>query len=444
MASGTAVAPIKTSAPVIVAPPLRVSFSWTLAGNIVYSGCNWAMITVLAKLGSSAVIGQFALGLAIVAPVFMLTNLQLRGIQVTDSRSEFEFADYFTLRCVATAMGLATVFAIVSVSHYDRATSIIILLVAIGKVVESLSDVVAGLLQKLERLDQIAWSLMMKGLASLSVFAIVFAKFRNLSEAVAAMVAIWILVLVSYEFRLARRAIGHGTAWLRFNPGTLRQLGFVSLPLGAVMALGSLYTNIPRYALQHYQGAGLLGIFASLTYLGTASTFLINALGQSASARLSKMFAERQFDGFKSLLRKFILIGVGIGIVGIPAGLLFGRCALSLLYRPEYANYLNVFLMIIATTSVLAVASFLGYGLTAARCFKTQLIVIGSSTVLTALLSFLLIPRLGLMGAAYALFVASITQAVGFTILLGAALRSARKTSAAPCVGSNKLQAVVI
>ena len=48
----------------VVAPALRVTFAWTLAGNVVYAGCQWGMISILAKLGSAAGVGQFALGLA--------------------------------------------------------------------------------------------------------------------------------------------------------------------------------------------------------------------------------------------------------------------------------------------------------------------------------------------------------------------------------------------
>jgi len=413
--------------PKVIEPPLRISFSWTLAGTAVYSACNWGMITVLAKLGSPAVVGQLALGLAIAAPVFMLTNLQLRGIQATDSRSEFDFEDYFTLRCLGTALGFVAVIVIVLFSRYDLATSLVVLLVAAGKAVESMSDVVAGLLQKIERLDQVALSLIIKGCLSLSAFAIVFARRRSLSEAVAAMVLTWLLVLVAYEFRVARQATGPKGAWLRFRPSTLRQLTLLSLPLGTVMAMGSLSTNIPRYVLQHYQGAGRLGIFASLAYLGTASTFLINALGQSASARLSRLFAERQFDKFKALLRKFAFIGLAIGVVCIPVAVFCGRYALSVLYRPEYGDYLNVFLVTIATTSIVAVASFLGYGLTAARCFRMQVVVIGASTTVTGVFSFWLIPGFGLMGAAFAIFAGSSIQVAGFATLLAVVLRAAQK-----------------
>ena len=138
------------------------------------------------------------------------------------------------------------------------------------------------------------------------------------------------------------------------------------------------------------------------------------------------MFADRQFEAFTSLLRKFALLGALIGVVGVPAGAVFGRMALSMLYRPEYANYLNVFLIVIATTSVLAVASFLGYGVTAARSFKMPMLVNGATTLTTAMLSLLLVPRFGLMGAAIALLLAALVQVVGFVVLMKMALRKAR------------------
>jgi O-antigen/teichoic acid export membrane protein len=427
MASGTAVSPVKTSAPTVAAP-LRVAFSWVLAGNVIYYGCQWAMLSVLAKLGSAAVVGQFALGLAVAAPVFMFTNLQLRGVEATDSRSEFAFADYFTLRCLATCLGFAVIVGIVFFSRYDHHTAVIVLLVAGAKVVEALSDVVLGLMQKNERLDQLAGSLIFKGVASIIVFTAVFWRTRSLVAAVAAMGLTWLVVFLSYDFRIARRTIGPDQHLFRINEQSLHKLVLLSLPLGVVMSLMSLNTNIPRYLVEHYLGHGQLGIFASLAYVATASSLVINALGQSAAARLSRMFAAQQFDGFAKLIKKFILLGALIGVAGVPAALLFGRMVLTFLYRSEYADSFNVFITIIATTSLFAMAAFLGYGLTAARCFKRQMIGVGAATLATLSLAPILVPRFGLMGAAFTLLAGAFVQLIGFALLLASRLHIARQT----------------
>ena len=327
MSTGLAISHQKLEATSIVAKPLRVAFSWTLAGNAVYYACQWGMLSVLAKLGSAAVVGRFALGMAITAPVFMFTNLQLRGVQATDSRSEFEFADYFTLRCLATSLGFGTVVAVALLSRYDRSTLCVVVLVAGAKLVESLSDVVAGLMQKVERLDQLAISLMIKGIASITAFTAIFWTLRSLAASVLAIGLTWLMVFLLYDFRLARKAIGAGAKMLKLNSQILGKLVVLSLPLGIVMALMSLNTNFQDMCSSTTWGKSKLGIFASLAYLGTAASLIINALGQSAAARLSRMFADRQFEAFTSLLRKFAMLGALIGVIGVPAGgFLGGSC----------------------------------------------------------------------------------------------------------------------
>jgi O-antigen/teichoic acid export membrane protein len=389
----------------------------------------WGMVLVLAKIGSPKIVGQFALGMAVAAPVFMFTNLQLRAVQATDSWSEFEFADYFTLRCLATIVGFTTIIILIFASRFDRVTSSVVLLVAGAKVVESLSDVVAGLLQRIERLDQVAMCLMFKGIVSLIAFGATFWRFRNLAAALLAMGLVWLLVFITYELHLVKQALRKHSVLFRFNIAVLKRLSVLSLPLGFVMALGSLYTNIPRYVLEHYMGPRELGIFASLAYLGTSAGIVITALGQSASARLSRMFAERQFDAFTALIRKFVLFGVLLGIIGVPLGSLAGRQLISILYRSEYANYVNVFLVMIATTSVVAVASFLGYGVTSARSFKMPVLIAGASVAATALFSLLLIPKFGLMGATLALLIASVVQAIGLALLMNFEISRSRQAT---------------
>src|ERR1035441_9419646 len=107
-------------------PSLRANFAWTFAGNMIYAGCQWGMLSVLAKLGSPSIVGQFTLGLAVSAPVFMFTNLQLRAVQATDVNAETGFADYFTLRLLATLLGLAVIVALLPFAGASPAVGIVV------------------------------------------------------------------------------------------------------------------------------------------------------------------------------------------------------------------------------------------------------------------------------------------------------------------------------
>ena len=387
------------------------------------------MLSILAKHGSASLVGQFALGLAIAAPVFMFTSLQLRSVQATDARAEYSFADYFTLRVIASLGGLLFILILDMASKYDFRTRAVICLVALAKGVESLSDVAAGLLQKEEKLDRAAISLMIRGVGSLAAFGSVFAFFSSLVLAIAAMVIVWAGVFLVYDLKLISQILGISERLWRFDAFTVRRLVVTSLPLGIVMTLISLNLNVPRYIIQHYLGTAELGIFASLAYMLIAVNLVVQALGQSVTTRLSRMFALSQFREFGSLMVKLACFGGSLALIGVPLALFFGRLVLSILYRPEYGTHSSVLAVMVASAGVGAIGSFLGYGMTAARSFRAQVPAIAVSTIVGILSSLALIPRFGLMGAAESLLLSAITLTVACFVLLRFALRVAVTTA---------------
>jgi O-antigen/teichoic acid export membrane protein len=404
-------------------PSLTTNFAWTLGGSAIYTGCQWGILAVLAKKGSSAVVGVFALGLAISAPVFMFTNLQLRAVQATDAQSQYRFAEYFTLRSVSILLGLVFIGIFCLSSGYDRETLVVIACISIAKAFESWSDVIAGLLQKHERLDLASRALSLRGALSLGIFAAVFAKTHSLSRACASLAIVWAGVVCAYDMRLARRSLTKEEVFLSGRWSRIWQLIKTSIPLGVVMTLVSLNVNLPRYILQHSLGSEQLGIFASLAYLVTAANLLIFALGQSASARLSRMFAENELDQFRSVVLKLVLFGAVIGAGCTIAAFVCGRPILTMLYGPVYADHQGLLLVLAITAGIGAIGSFLGFAVTAAQSFRPQVPVIAAMTATTLLLSWILIQKLGLIGAGIALLASSLVQLVGFAAVMHLALR---------------------
>jgi O-antigen/teichoic acid export membrane protein len=423
----------------VAMPSLRTTFAWTLAGNVVYALCQWGMISGLAKLGTPAAVGQFALALAITAPVFMLTNLFLRGIQATDVRGDFVFSSYFTLRLIGTGAGLAIVIGILALSHRGLATCGVVLFVAAAKAVESFTDVIAGLLQKHERLDQVAVSMVLKGLCSLAAFSIVYLRWHSVVYASAALCAAWLAVFAAYDLQVARKILGRGDRYLAWDGDAIRRLSKLAAPVGIVMALVSLNANIPRYAVDKYRGSSELGIFAALAYLVVAVGLIVNALGQSAIVRMSRSFAAGDTRQFVRLLSRMSMLGIGLAAVGMVPATLFGRTALRLIYGPVYASHLGLLLILIATSGLTATASFLGCGMSAARHFREQLPVTIATVATCATFAYLLTPRMGLTGAAIAISLSAVTQIVGSLIVLTKAIRKA-KAQASPSETASSLE----
>jgi O-antigen/teichoic acid export membrane protein len=402
---------------------LRSNFSWTFAGNVVYTGCQWGMLMVLAKLGSPERVGQFALGLAVTAPTTMFSNLHLRALQATDARREYRFGHYLALRLATTALALLVIAGMAY--GYRLEMALVILAIGLSKAFESLSDVVYGLLQAHERMDWIALSMMIKGPLSLVALGTTICLTKSIVWGALALAGSWGLLLIAYDIPNGTRLLDQGEPFLpRWDVPALARLAWLALPLGIVMMMISLNANIPRYFIEHYRGERELGIFAAVACLMVAGNTVVSALGQSASPRLARYYAEGDRRAFCRLLLQLAGLGAGIGAVGLFLALIAGREILNILYKPEYADHADLFAWLMVAAMVSNVASLLGYGMTAARYFRSQLPLSGFCGAVLALACLGLVPRFGLIGAAWASLGAVIFQLVGSVAINAHALRA--------------------
>jgi len=408
---------------------LRANFTWTLVGNTIYAGCQWGILVVLAKLGSSELIGKFALALAITAPIFMFTNLQLRAVQATDATQSFAFGDYLGLRLVATSLGALAVIVIVLGTHLMWETALVVLGVGCAKTFEAISDVYYGLFQWHERMDRIAISLILRGVGGLAALSLGLYITGDLFWAVAGLAATWAIVLPLYDIptcvRLLRASTMHkeNSPKPAIVPRKLARLTWLALPLGIVMLLISLNTNIPRYFIEHYLSTSELGIFAALSYLMVAGNTVVAALGQAVSPRMARSYAQRNAPVFRSLLILLVGTGVVLGTGSVLVALVAGKQILTLLYRPEYARYTDVFLFLMLAAGIGYVAALLGHTMTAVRYFRMQIPLFVATTAVALIACTALIQGHGLLGASVALILAMTFQLIGSAVIVLIAVR---------------------
>jgi O-antigen/teichoic acid export membrane protein len=391
-------------------PSLRKNFAWTMAGNGTYFACQAGWLMVLAKLGGPAMVGRFAIGLAVCAPVVMFTRLQLRDIQATDARDEYRFGDYLSLRLTSVAVGSGVIAAIALLSGYTRPDVLTMLAIAAFRAVEGVSDVVYGLLQKWERFDLVSRSLMIKGPASVVALGSVFYLTGSLALGAVGIAAAWMGLLLLYDARNARRLmrvhqltedLRPGSLWSRGRVRAAGRLVWLALPLGFVALLDSLNQNVPRYAIQHYLGNEQLGFFAVMAYVVVAGNMVVSALANSAQPRLSRRYLHN-IGAFRRLVWKLVQFGLALGAVAVIMVILLGRPFLAVFYTPEFAEHADAFVWIMLAAGVGFVARFLVYSMTAARYLRAQAPLYAAVLAVVAALSWRLVPAHGLNGAAWA------------------------------------------
>jgi O-antigen/teichoic acid export membrane protein len=397
---------------------LRSNFAWTFAGNAVYAAGQWALLSAVAKLGSSEMLGQYALAIAITAPVGMLSHLNLRAVIATDVTGKHPFGDYLAVRLGATLAGLAAIAVLALAVSRDATVRLVILGVGVALSAENVSDSFYGALQRRERMDRIARSMILRAALSVPALAGVLWLTGSIVAATAALAVARIAALLLYDVRSGESA----ARTTRSN-----QLAIVrtALPLGIVLMLVTLNSNLPRYAIERDFGTGELGAFAAAASFLTGGNTVVNALGQSATPRLARYFASGDRRGFRRLTLQLTAISAGLGTAGIAGALVLGGWLLRIAYRAEFAQYTGLLVAVMVAAIPIYMASSLGYAITSVRAFDAQLPLFGAVVAACASASWLLVPRLGLMGAPVALGFAACVQAAGELLILTRAFRRA-------------------
>ena len=401
------------------------NFAWMFWGNTIYSLCQWALVVFLAKFGNVEMVGKYSLALAITAPIFMFTNLQLRAVQIADVRNEFKFNTYFSLRVYSSLLGVFISLGILLLCNYQWETRLTIFIIGVAKGIESVSDIFWGLQQKNERMDFVAKSMLLRGVISVIGFTSAIYVTGSIVVGSLALTLSWGLVLLFYDIsnmKLTGKeptnekifAISRG----EYQIDPIMKLIRKTLPLGAALALVSLNANIPRYFVEYYLGEGSLGIFSALLYLMIPGSLILNSMGQSISPQMAKMVYENNFSRYRHYLINIVVVGGMISLIALFLSLIWGKEILLAFYTWEYAQQDKLLLWIMGAAFLIYLSTGLGYGMTAAGYFKPQTPLFAGITILTMITNYIFVPRLGIFGAVISLLISGFAQLLGSVWIL--------------------------
>lgn len=407
--------------------PLSITrnFIWTLGGNVTGAACHWALIVLLAKIASAEILGEFALASAVAVPITFLADFRLRVLFVTDVAGKYPFREMLGLRFILACVSITVILVSCSIAGYQGSTTFIILAVGIAQLADFISDSYYGKFQRDERMDRIARSLIIRNILAATAFTIAVYFTHNLVWGVCGLVLGKGLVLLLYD---ARKGAPELDARADVNGHSLRQqtyfdglqpawnfrrqlqMVWVAFPLAIASILVSVNGYLPRYVLESFVGRRGLGIYSAINYIPSGCFMVALALGYAVFARLAKLFAKGDLAGFKLLLIKLAGVYAGGGVAGVLLSAVAGRQLLTIMYRPEYAQHVDLLRWLTIVGAVNCLTTAMQCGLTAASQFRVQVPLFAGVTAISLAGCFILVPRMGLAGAALAMLISSIVQ----------------------------------
>lgn len=403
---------------------LFTNFSWLTIGNTIYSGCQWGLIIILAKMFSAEIVGSFSFALAITAPVFMFFNLNLRAAQSVDANYKYSFVDYLGLRIITTVIALLCIIGIALFAGFKYEIMMLILLLGLAKSFESISDLFYGLLQQHESMNYIAKSMIIKGLLSLVAMSILVFLTGSINIGVLGLTIAWALILFSYDMRngmLILHNINYRVNNIFWNKQRIiyllksvlnikdkKKLFFDTLPLGFITVFASLNVSIPRYLIMYFYGEKELGIFTAIYYLPLMIGMIINPMASAATPRFAKYYVQQNKEDFIKLLLKLEVVSVIICGIALLVFKIAGQEILNLFYMSEYARQSDVLIWLMIAGFITYSGALFSVALTSMRKFKIQMYTQIVNIIILSVLSFYLIQMHESKGAAFAILICAV------------------------------------
>lgn len=380
---------------------------WAMTGQVVYVLGQFAILALLTRYASVADIGRFGLAGAIATPVFFFFNLGLRYNTATDHWSRIAFADLLALRLVTSVIGLLTVLAIAVLLVPDPASRLILLVFALAKAIETVSDLMYGFFQKHSRLNLMARSMILRSLGSVVAAAAILFSGGSVPAALAGQFLAWVAVCIAFDLpgalALERPAGGIG----RPAFGRLHRLALDSLPLGIEGLLVHVSTGLPRLLLAGLAGLEALGYFTTVAYVYQAATTLQQSVNQAILGRLARDWQRGRAAQFYALLLRLAITVCALSLIFAALAVPLGPAALGLAFGPEYAARDGLLALMFLAMAVTMPYSVLQTGLIAQRRFGAQAANRAVFAALVAAACYLGIAAFGVLGAALGLAAAA-------------------------------------
>lgn len=378
-----------------------------LVSAVCAAAAQWLIVSVVSHKEGAAGLGQISLAQAYVTCLSYVAWLALRNHYIVEE-GRYPFDDYLFLRVTFPAILFALLVLLAAIGGMAIWTTIAAF--SCLKYAEGLSDLNSAVFQRYHKSHVISISASLRLLTTCSIFPIVYYATGSATPALISLALAWFVIYRLLDDRVRRRSSASGGGFYSVTRQALKrrwELFAFSLPLGVSSAVMILNTYIPRFGIDHLLGRAELGHFTAIQYFTNFGGMLIAVVCQAALPVLTRHVAERSSRHFFLLVGGLLALILAGGLLAIVLIEMIGRTVLVTIYGAGFDEVQPLFIEAVPWMCLVFVGSVWAAAATSLRLYRSILVAYIISVVLVADLTWLLLPRFGLLGSFVALGVAS-------------------------------------
>ena len=327
-------------------------------GSIFYCFCQWitsALLVVHLSPEATSVSNTGLLQLAIsVTNIFYAISIySVRTYQISDTQNKFSNGDYIGTRFVTAAIAVALCVVYVIVIGYSAKSVLCIVCYMIYKLSETFCDVLHGIDQKNYRMDYVGISYILRGIVSVSAFALVLIFAHDILMAIIAMAIVSLLVVALYDVRCTS---GFGSIKPRFDKKIIVELLVACLPAVISTASFTAITSVPRQMLEGMYGEEALGFYGTIATPLVVVQVMATSIFNPMLTQIAEFYRDgRIADITKQLFKNLKLLVCIAGFVCVCV-LFLGEFAVKIVFGDKFVPYTYLMYGIIGCTTMYVVS----------------------------------------------------------------------------------------
>ena len=387
------------------------NYHWNLFANLSQSIFAWLILLSMVKTGNQTDLGVYTYIQSIALPIQLFFTLKLRTIQNADFDNEFSYFEYHNLRFVMSVLNM--VIVALFVLAFDVDNKLVYLVMALTYSLYIIRESYISLVQKINRNDVFFKMNLISGTVSFLCFILPYILFKELVLSLFLSCFSRFLIYIFVEKKLAEPFIDKLKS-KNIDRGAYQRIFIRAWPLAITALVGALFTSIPRILIEKELGINELAIYGALSSLLFFINILVNSFVQSSLPDFAKLYSEsliKFVSVFISIITKLLVVSMSSSVLVY----LFGEQFLTIIFTSEYADYTKELMFIFVSGVSLSLFSVGNLLLSSQKSFNVQLPIYVIVALLIFLLSYLLIPSVGISGAIISQIISYI---VGFMLCL--------------------------
>jgi O-antigen/teichoic acid export membrane protein len=338
-----------------------------------------------------------------------LDSVVIRDLAVAKGQNNSEIEDILSsaivLRLLASPATLLVIAVVSLITNRDMHTSLLVLIVASAILFQPASIIDLYFQSRVQSKYVVYTQIAALFVVSLARIVLIELKAPLMAFAIVTVpeTALSMLGLL-YVYKRQR---GH-LPRLRANKSVVRRLLLAAWPFALTGILTSIYINIDRVLIKQLLGNASAGKYAVVVSISTAVSFVPIAFGQSLFPTLvearsdAALYHQRLQQAFDTLLWAAVAIALPITLVAEPL--------MRHLYGTAYSGAGAALAILIWSAVVTYLGLVTSYWLVAENLQRLYPIRIFASLCTCVALNLILIPRLGIRGAAVATVTAQLVS----------------------------------